>query len=94
MKKVTATVIHKGGRIYNLTVNHKGSHIPLIQYDLDGVKPYKNTDFDSMYNTVLQVLKQNRFYVSKDRMFGADWYDIMWIDLDNPTRTNKYGYIE
>lgn len=95
MKKVTATVIHKGGRIYNLTANNKGSHTTLLQYDMESsVKPYKYEDFDSMYTSVLQILKQNGMYVAKDRMFGADWYDIMWIDLNSPTRTNKYGLIE
>ena len=91
MQRVSATVIYKDGMIYNLTVNHKGTQIPLIRYDLRGVKPYKHPDFDSMYVTVLQFIKMSNFYCSHVKQFGAKWYDIMWIDLDNPTMINKYG---
>ena len=63
MRKVSATVIYKDNAIYNLTVNHKGVLIPLVAYDETSVKhPYEKRTFQTMYKSVLNILKNNNFY--------------------------------
>lgn len=58
MRKVSATVIYKDNTLYNLTVNHKGVLIPLIAYDETSVKhPYEKRTFQTMYKSVLNILK-------------------------------------
>ena len=63
MRKVSATVIYKDNAIYNLTVNHKGVLIPLVAYDETSVKhPYEKRTFQTMYKSVLGIMKENNFY--------------------------------
>lgn len=58
MRKVSATVIYKDNTLYNLTVNHKGDLIPLVAYDETSVKhPYEKRTFQTMYKSVLNILK-------------------------------------
>lgn len=58
MRKVSATVIYKDNTLYNLTVNHKGVLIPLVAYDEISVKhPYEKRTFQTMYKSVLSILK-------------------------------------
>lgn len=58
MRKVSATVIYKDNTLYNLTVHHKGVLIPLIAYDEISVKhPYEKRTFQTMYKSVLNILK-------------------------------------
>jgi hypothetical protein len=58
MRKVSATVIYKDNTLYNLTVNHKGVLIPLVAYDEISVKhPYEKRTFQTMYKSVLNILK-------------------------------------
>ena len=60
MRKVSATVIYKDNTLYNLTVNHKGVLIPLVAYDEISVKhPYEKRTFQTMYKSVLNILKNN-----------------------------------
>lgn len=77
MRKVSATVI------YNLTVNHKGVLIPLVAYE-------KRT-FQTMYKSVLNILKNNNFYCGHYEQFGRRWYDIQFINLENPVNIEKFG---
>jgi hypothetical protein len=91
-KKVTATVIYKGHRCYNLTVNHKGNLIPLIRYDMDSNLPFDYPSFQDMYAAVLNTIKFNRFTVFHHHEFNSDWYDIQFIDINNPVKINKYGF--
>lgn len=58
MRKVSATVIYKDNTLYNLTVNHKGVLIQLVAYDETSVKhPYEKRTFQTMYKSVLNILK-------------------------------------
>ena len=92
MKKVTATVIYKDNCIYNLTVNNKGRLTTLIAYDETDVKhPYANRTFQTMYKSVLNILKNNNFYCGYYEEFGKRWYDIQFINLENPVEVNKFG---
>jgi hypothetical protein len=93
MKKVTAICIYRDNKIYNLTACHNGNHIVLVDYKLfDKYQPYKHIDFNFLYADVLTILKTNGFYCGKVHDFGVDWYDIVFINLDEPTTTNKLSY--
>ena len=71
MRKVSATVIYKDNTLYNLTVNHKGVLIPLVVYDEISVKhPYEKRTFQTMYKSVLNILKNNNFYCGYYEQFG------------------------
>lgn len=83
MRKVSATVIYKDNTLYNLTVNHKGVLIPLVAYE-------KRT-FQTMYKSVLNILKNNNFYCGYYEQFGRRWYDIQFINLENPVNIEKFG---
>ena len=97
MKKVVCTVIYRKStnQIYNLTVNYKGSLTPLVRYyDGENPPPYKYQYFNDMYKSVLNILKNNNMYVGKYNEFNTIWYDIQWIDIDNPCTIHKYAYTE
>lgn len=95
MKKVSVTCIYRDNTIYNLTVNHKGALIPLIAYDEANVKhPYINRTFRAMYKSILGILKENNFYCGFYDDFGARWYDIQFIDLENPYEIHEYSLAE
>lgn len=83
MRKVSATVIYKDNTLYNLTVNHKGVLIPLVAYE-------KRT-FQTMYESVLNILKNNNFYCGYYEQFRRRWYDIQFINLENPVNIEKFG---
>ena len=92
MRKVSATVIYKDNTLYNLTVNHKGVLIPLVAYDEISVKhPYEKRTFQTMYKSVLNILKNNNFYCGYYEQFGRRWYDIQFINLENPVNIEKFG---
>lgn len=95
MKKVVCTVIYRKNtnQIYNITVNHQGSITPLVRYsETDNPSPYKYQSFKAMFDSVLAILKNNNMCVGKYERFSAIWYDIQWIDLENPYTINKYAY--
>ena len=95
MKKVTATVIYKDNMLYNLTVVHKNAIIPLVRYSLEkDTKPYKYTCFNDLYKSVLNILKNNGFYTGFYTQFGRKWYDIQFINLNNPVNIEKFGLCE
>lgn len=86
MRKCTATVIHKGNKLCSVYANRKGSIIPLLT---DAMREYEN--FQELYRTVLLMLKANNLYCSYYDAFNAKWYDIQFIDLENPTYIENYG---
>ena len=97
MKKASATVIYDSvsNQIYNLTINHNGEYINLIHYDLNkSPQPYKYETFQGLYETILNFARNNGYYYGRYQAFGSTWYDIQWIDLNNPTIISKYGYKE
>ncbi|HPJ12940.1 MAG TPA: hypothetical protein PLV00_06105 [Caldisericia bacterium] len=92
MRKVSVTVIYKDNTLYNLTVNHKGSLINLVSYDGTNEKqPYGKCTFQTMYKSILNILKNNNFYCSYYEQFGQRWYDIQFINLENPVNIEKFG---
>ena len=89
MKKCTCTVIYryvkKHYEISNITIKHKNENIPL--YTTSGQYRF----FDEMYSAVLEILKANNFYVHTWEMFESTWYDVDFIDIDNP-EIKRYSY--
>lgn len=97
MKKVTATVLYNPDtlQIYNLTVNHKGEFIPLIRYQLNKSPfPYKYKCFNDLYKSVLKIMRTNNFYTNYAYQFGAAFYDIAFIDINNADHISKMSYIK
>ena len=81
--------------MFSLTANHQGNLIPLVSYWKEkSVQPHKYDDFQDMYTSILNILKNNNFYVGKYVEFNAIWYDIQWIDMDNPIRVDKFAYLK
>ena len=94
MKKASATVLYKGStnQIYYLALNYKNNLIPMINYSREKVQPYKYPTFNAMYKTVLNFAKNNGFYYASYKEFNCTWYDIQWIDIENPEKIEKYGF--
>lgn len=95
MRKVTAICVHDNMKqIYNLSVvTSQGITIELVRYKKgDKIKPYCYFDFQDLYKSVLNLLKQNDFYVSKYTAFESDFYNVNFIDMNNPCKIEKYGF--
>lgn len=95
MKKVKAIVLFDSStnQIYNLTVLTNNENIPLIRYSPnDVVQPYKYPVFRDMYTSILNILKENNFYVNKWISFECTFYDIDFIDVNDPYRIVRYPY--
>ena len=45
-----------------------------------------------MYETILNFARNNGFYYGRYKEFGAIWYDVSWIDINNPVKIEKYGF--
>lgn len=95
MRKASAIVLYNAQtkQVYNLTIKHKGDLIPMV---IDGTKdrtqPYCYESFTELYQAILNVAKHNGFYYDSYSAFGANWYDISWIDINNPVTIAKYGF--
>jgi hypothetical protein len=93
MKKVNCIVFYR--RIedqYNLikvAVKHKHSNIELFNREWTPKFKY----FNNLYRHILLTLKNNNFYVHQWEEFGAKWYDIDFINLDDFT-INRYAFSE
>lgn len=93
MKKVKAICIYKDNKVYNLTALLKDTSVPLIIYDLEDTRitPCPHDTFEDMYRDVLGVLKCNDMYCGHYTEFNRKWYDIVFINLDDPTKVNRYS---
>lgn len=92
MKKCSATVIYKGNELYSVYVNRKGFITPLLRYDnnnTETIRKYEN--FQELYKSVILMLKANNLYCSYIDAFNAKWYDIQFINIENPTYIDNYG---
>ena len=91
MRKVTATVIYKDNQIYNLTVNYCGVLVCLALHETVKKGSNEKRTFNSLYKTVLKILKNNNYYCNYQEEFGVRWYDIQFINLENPKKKKKFG---
>ena len=92
MKKCTCTVIYRyvenRYELINITAKHKHENICL--YGNRNYR-YRHVYFNEMYESVLEILKNNNFYVHTWKMFESTWYDIDFIDVYN-WEINRYPY--
>jgi hypothetical protein len=90
MKNTTAIVIFQTSakyKVYSLYVNTNDSLIKLVPTSES--KTYGS--LNGMYEGVIRILNANNFKVHKWNEFGTTFYNINFIDLDNPTQVNRYG---
>lgn len=102
MRKVVATCIYsedwKNGipsfQCWNFTINYKGNNITLIQYTPNvRPEPYVYHSFNVLYESLLNVLKNNGYCTQVYTEFGRDFYNIQFIKLGT-TKIDKYGYVD
>lgn len=84
MREVTATVVYKGGTVYHLTVHCKADMVNLTMAH----REYNS--FQDMYQAVVDTLINNGFYAAHWVQFGFRWYNILFVNLDNPEKTGIY----
>lgn len=94
MKKVSVTCVYKNNTIYNLTVNHKGDLTSLLIHKHLGPEQSPHPTFRDMYKYILAFLKANNMYCGYQEAFGSRWYDIQFINVDDPCIIDKYGLVE
>lgn len=93
MKRVKAICVYKDNKVYNFTALSKDTNITLIHYDLENTKitPCHHDTFEDLYKDLLGVLKSNDMRCGYYEEFNKKWYDISFIDLNNPTVISKYS---
>ena len=93
MRKVKAICVYKDNKIYNLTALGKHYFVTLVRYDLDDTKetPCSHESFEEMYLDVLRVLKANNLTLDHYTEFEREWYDISFINLDDPTKVSRFS---
>lgn len=92
MRKVNAIVTYKNEmddsgawfRFVSMSATPRnGENIILVApSEIEMRHPYKYRNFDALYNSALNLLKNNGFYAAKHTDFGATWYEINFINLD------------
>jgi hypothetical protein len=87
MKKCVATAIYRGNTLYNVAVNTGNDTINFSFPYFP--KVYRN--FREIYAAVLQILANNGFSVAYYDDFNSRWYNIQWVELDNPGSVKRYG---
>lgn len=80
MKKCVATCIYRGKTMVNFSVNCKGAIIVLAN------KPKEYVCFTRLTEACLALLENNGFYVDTQNLFGKTFYNIQFINLDNPAK--------
>lgn len=84
MQEVTATVVYKGSTVYHLTVHCKADMIDLT------MARSEYGCFQDMYQAVVDTLINNGFYAANWVKFGIRWYNILFVNLDNPEKIGIY----
>lgn len=93
-KRVTGMCIYHGTKLYKFVVAVTSVG------DAAGIELYNNRDgedfgtFNELYSRLLKLLKSNNFYAKSFSAFNRVFYDIYFIDYENPTLVDKYGYNE
>lgn len=96
MRKCLPIVVYRSSNyaLYELSaILLNGERITLCTYDEISVKyPYKYKSFTDFQKDIITWLRHNGLKVSKTTDFGADFYNIVWVDVENPTCTTyRYG---
>lgn len=93
MKKVKAICIYKDNQVYNLTALFEDTTVTLLQYDLEDSRltPPHHDTFEELVKDMLGVLKANNMRCGHYKEFNRVWYDIAFIDLNDPTVVSKHS---
>lgn len=93
MRKVKAICIHKDLKVYNLTALLPDTSVTLLQYDLEDTRltPCQHDTFEELFKDMLGVLKSNNMRCGHYKEFERVWYDISFIDLNDPTVVSKHS---
>lgn len=97
MKTVSAVCVYDNNNtVYNLSFIHKTNIIPMIygnaKHENDKKTFHKFKSFHEIYQTILQIAKNNDCKIPAYFEFDCLWYDIKFINIDNPGMIDKYGY--
>ena len=98
MRKCTALVIYNSEPFYHVyelkVIDTKGDIITFATYDeIDAKHPYPYKDFKEFYTMILSWLKNNNFTPYKFHDFDTDFYNIIWINVQNPkVSTHRISY--
>lgn len=98
MRKCTVLVIYNTKPYYNVyelkVIDTKGNIITLATYDeIDAKYPYPHKDFQEFYTMIIRWLKNNNFTPYRNNDFEIDFYNIIWLDVNNPKTTiHRIGY--
>ena len=97
MRMVTAIALYKKStkQLFNLSVVTTNGITSLIRYNPnEPIEPYKYNDLNDMYRDILSIIKQNNYYVRQFKDFRANWFNIQWIDIENPIEVKIYPYFK
>lgn len=95
MEKVKAICTYKDNRILSLTIIKKDGYVKLMRFEgftFYQAKQYPS--FNALYQAVLNIIKANNFYVDYHVNYNRRFYDIFFIEHDEPYDHNIYGYRE
>ena len=88
MRKCTPIVFFDGKNLalhelHILTAN--GENIQLVAIDPINIKhPYNDETSEHLTKSIINICKQNGFYVPYVKDFGGIMYNIVWVDINNP----------
>lgn len=95
MRKVNAIAVldRENNICYSLAFRLcNGTTIQMRPYATRG-NAFGYKDFDQLYELILRLAKNNDFRIEKFHDFEQDWYDIQFIDINNPAQSiSRYAY--
>lgn len=93
--RVTGLCVYHGTKLYKFIVTRASTvdELPIVLYDSRDGEDFDT--FNELYDRLLKLLKSNRFYAkSFVGYFGRVFYDIYFVDYENPTLIDNYGHRE
>lgn len=87
MKKCKVICIYHDNTIDNLSIQTKNSIINLTP----AIAARKFDTFTRLYQCILKTLKANEYYCDVYEQFNQKWYDIAFINYNNPSAINRHG---
>lgn len=91
MKKCTAVVTYDSttNHIINIGLSDTKGLLVNLQFS-----ELKKKCFQDIYASVLKILKNNNYYVEKWIDLDAVWYNVAWLDINDPYRLKRYPYLK
>ena len=94
-QRVSGVCVYHGTKLYKFVVAST-SHVSepsIVIYDNRDGEDFDT--FNELYSRLLKLLKVNHFYAkSSVSYFGRVFYDIYFVDYENPTFVNQFGHRE